>query len=144
MRGGVKRLVALGAVAALTTGCAAAVSEVTGPEKNATYDTIEELREAAVEAGVDCPDWNQTDQMRHAAASGDCSDEVVLSIYSSQGALDNQLEYMIEGREEMEELLGDDTLFDDDEPVLVGPNWIINAPNPEQVQEELGGTLQKW
>ena len=146
----IRHLAALAAAAVLITGCssggaASVIERVSGPEKNATYETIENLRDAAVEAGVMCPDWEQTNNMKFAAASGECSDVTSMSIYSSPGALDNQLEGMVEARELLTELLdGDTSTLDENEPVLVGPNWIINAPNPAAIQQKLGGTLQKW
>ncbi|MFB9309333.1 hypothetical protein BJY17_001205 [Agromyces hippuratus] len=114
----------------LLAGCSAAAQPVPAPEPEpvATYSTVDELREAFVAAGGECPEWVQGDQVTLAAQSGSCSDDTVLSIYT--GATDR------------DEVVGNlKTLLSDDLSLLVGENWIINVPEPELYVDKLGGTV---
>src|SRR5690606_15310930 len=60
-------------------------------EKDANYSTIEEFRDAAIEAGLECPSWAERTGSTYAAAAGDCSDSTVLSIFSSESQRDEQV-----------------------------------------------------
>lgn len=101
-------------------------------EKDANYSTIEEFRDAAIEAGLECPSWAERTGSTYAAAAGDCSDSAVLSIFSSESQRDEQVA-----------VLKSITIKGEGQPLLVGPNWMINGPleDLEAVQPVLGGIV---
>jgi len=119
-----KKLIAIAAVVLLVTGCASQ-SE---PEYPSSYRSVEELKEAFVKAGGECPDWEQTNQVKLAAESGTCSESNVLSIYSSEAVRDEALAAY------KSIALGDSTL-------LVGENWIINDKRVKELDSAIGGTF---
>lgn len=101
----------------------------TTPEEGKSYNSIDELRNDFEAAGGDCPSWVQTDQVTNALQSGECDDSTVLSIYgSTQDTTDQvvQLKEMVQG-------LGMEN------HLLVGPNWIVNSPDFEELQKQMGG-----
>ncbi|TDT31144.1 hypothetical protein [Naumannella halotolerans] len=105
-----------------------------GPEKDATYDSVEALRDAAIEAGYECPNWEQRNQVTAAAQSGSCSTADVFATYLSEAARD-------EAVNNLKAFAAD---FDDmPVTVLAGPNWTINAPDEavHELHEKLGGTV---
>ncbi|WP_407316712.1 hypothetical protein UQW22_10085 [Isoptericola halotolerans] len=107
-------------------------SESTGPavEKNAEYSTVEDFRDAAVLAGLDCPAWEERTGMTHALAAGDCDDETVLSIFDSAAQRDDQAAAL-------------KALSSEPHPLLLGPNWMVNsAPETlDLLQPILGGEV---
>jgi hypothetical protein len=107
------------------------------PSKNLRYDSVVELRDAAVEAGYSCPNWKQDNAVTNAKESGTCTDEDVFSIY----ATDSDLEAQIETTKAADELLREQQIEPD--PTLVGPNWMIKLPSEwvYRVKDALGGEI---
>jgi hypothetical protein len=93
-----------------------------------TYTSVIELRDAAVAAGLPCPHWQQSDVILDASESGDCSGNAVISTYATAARLDRAVERV--------------TSFPGG-VVLVGPNWIINAPQAPKLAKVLGGTVTR-
>lgn len=93
-----------------------------------TFRSVEELRDAFVEAGGECPSWEQSNHIPAAAESGTCSDSNVLSIYTSkdstEAAFDNYK-----------------TIAQPGASLLVGENWIINDEVVKDLDPALGGVL---
>lgn len=134
---------ALGAAVILVSGCApdtpspaATTPTVSSPTpspsytKDARYGSVVELRDALIAAGYKCPSWLQDDRIKLAAESGQCSDADVLSTYATQADLDEYVD-------------GWRSLGLEDNPIVVGPNWVLNLPEEAipQVRERLGGTV---
>lgn len=104
-------------------------------EKDASYGSVMDLRDAAIEAGLPCPNWKQTDVVEGAAESGTCSGDSVLATF----ATDQDLQHALDNLRSMQQLFEKQNLpFN---PVLVGPNWTVNASNSDQLQTVLGGTV---
>lgn len=126
-----------GAALISLAGCSApATAPVAGSDADtpqARYDSVIDLRDAFVEAGGDCPDFKQTNRVTYAAESANCSSETVLSTYLSAEATQKRVD---ESKKAFGSL--------DSSTWLVGENWIVNAPNPESLQDELGGQLISW
>lgn len=131
---GNKKLAALTVAVLLSlsaAGCAATETESPTPTPSPTatglgkVSTIDELRDAFIAEGGVC-NWNQTDVVRDATASGDCSDQTVLSIYADVADRDLVVDRLVS--------FGLDELT-----LLVGDNWIINSPEAESMQPALGG-----
>jgi len=103
--------------------------------KNKTYKSVEALRDAFVDAGHECPAWDQDDRIEAALESGNCSDSVVLSIYVNR-------EEAVAAAEALTSIGAD--MLGEDTRVLVGPNWIINANDEDYatLKSELGGTIE--
>lgn len=123
-------------LAVTLTGCAGTTTpELTPtptPARAVAYDDAAALRDAAVQAGLDCPRWDSLNVITNAASSGHCSDYAVLSTYLTEDAVQSTVIGM-------KRLGGDGSL-------LVGPNWIISE-RPEVVQslkESMGGTVVAW
>lgn len=104
-------------------------------EANASYGTVEQLRDAAVAAGYPCPAWKLENKVTLAAQSGQCSDADVFSTFASSGDLQSQLD-SYKGTDDMLADAGVDV-----DPHLVGPNWIITGPGVDALQGTLGGTV---
>lgn len=117
------------AIALAVTGC----STSSPPESSPTaaplgkVSTIEDLRDAYIEAGGVC-NWDQTDVVTGAVASGNCSDKSVLMLFADSA-----------DRTAAVARMGSMTEFE--KHLLVGENWIINAPDVADVQEKLGGKV---
>jgi ABC-type glycerol-3-phosphate transport system substrate-binding protein len=106
------------------------------PTKNVEYSSVVELRDAFVEAGGECPSWNQSDIILAALESGECDDATVLSIYVDRSeAMDAAA-----GLAAFDEMMGEPS------PVLVGPNWLVNsgqdADELTELKKVLGGTVE--
>lgn len=112
---------------ALLAGCSSPVADDGDPD---TFETVEALRAAYVEAGGNCPEWQQTDAIELAAQSGDCSGDTVLSIYATTADRDEVVGYLTEAMAD----IGGPTL-------LVGKNWMINTPDPAATADALGGQV---
>lgn len=119
------------------TGCSAGTNEAaTGSESStpiARYDSVNDLRDAFVNAGGECPSYEQGNGVKYSAESATCSDSTVLSTYLSSETVQKRVD------ESKTALQGMDS-----STWLVGENWIINAPNPEGLQEKMGGQLISW
>jgi hypothetical protein len=114
----------------LLAGCAATepMSAQEKPEQVATYATVVDLRDAFVEAGGDCPEWEPTNRVALAAESGECSGNTVLSTYASESSRDQVVSDL-------------KSIALDGVNLLVGENWIINTPTPSDYVDTLGGTV---
>jgi len=91
---------------------------------------VVELRKAYVAAGGECPSWDENDAITAAAQSGTCSDEIVLSTYSSDADTRAAISTL--------KSLGAGMI---DATYLEGKNWIVNAPDAAKVRKKMGGTL---
>lgn len=109
------------------TGCSANASEPLPDEAQGLgkITTIDQLVDAAVDAGMVC-NWEQTDVVTDAVASGACSDDTALMMFGDSDATQTRAD----------ELAGIV-----DEPLLVGENWIVNSSMGADLQPELGGEL---
>ncbi len=93
-----------------------------------TYDSIDELREAYEQAGGSCDEWKQSDRVAAALESGDCDSRTVLSTYASSSDASNAAEVLLASSLAAS--------------VLVGENWIINAPGDlDRLSEQIGGEV---
>lgn len=127
-----KRLLAASITALLLTGCAA-TSEPDAPAQEAasypeTYRSVVELKDAFVQAGGDCPSWEQTNQVKTASESGTCSPTNVLSIYTSEAEKEDALELF-------------KSIAQPGAALLVGKNWIINDKSVKEIDPAIGGTF---
>lgn len=139
-----KRIAGLAGAALLLVGCGASAesadpsreaSQIVAPSptpsvvKDARYGSVTELRDALVLAGYPCPEWKQENRVELAAESGECSSADVLSTFATQTDLD---QFVDNWR----------GLGDFSNPILVGPNWVLNIPEDsiDQVRPVLGGT----
>ncbi|MGF3055623.1 hypothetical protein [Microbacterium sp. YY-01] len=106
------------------TGCSVpgGSEEPTGLGK---ITTIDQLVDAAVDAGMVC-NWEQTDKVKDAVASGVCSDTAVLMMFSDSAA----------AQQRADEIMG----FSEN-ALLVGENWVINSTIGAELQSVLGGEL---
>ena len=108
------------AAAVLLAGCGGGTGE---------YATVTDLRDAAIEAGYPCPEWQQSDHVKPALSSGTCSDRDVFAVYPDseavQGVIDGMADYA---------------------PItymLHGDTWAIIGPEDAllALQKRLGGDL---
>jgi hypothetical protein len=106
---------------------ASAGSTAASVQKDATYDNVVALKDAAVAAGLSCTDFKETDDAAEASGSGTCGDAAVLAIYASQADQDKVLEAVKTGTEK--------------QVVLAGPNWTIKYAKAEDLQPTLGGVI---
>lgn len=100
----------------------------TAPPGLGKVSTIEQLRDAFIDAGGVC-NWAQDDGVVDSTASGTCSSTTVLSIYTTTEKRDAVVDRVTS-------LNG---MIDQASTLLVGENWIINSPEAESMQETLGG-----
>jgi PBP1b-binding outer membrane lipoprotein LpoB len=121
-------------LAILLSGCA-----VSAPGASATpaatptteplgrVSIIDEVRDAFIDQGGVC-NWDHSDHVTAATASGKCSDQSVIMLFADQ-----------EDRDSVVGTLQSFKLEDSDLTLLVGENWIINSPEAEEMQATLGG-----
>lgn len=105
----------------------------TGPP---SFASVEELRGAAVQAGVMCVNWVQhqgAEVVGRARESGTCNGEVidVLAIFDSAADRDTT----------MVELQGEAERRSSTLSVLSGPDWILVSPAAPVIARTLGGTM---
>lgn len=100
--------------------------------KDSEYSTIEDLRDAVEGAGVECTAWSERTESMYAAAGADCTSATVLLLFTSTSQRDQQVS-----------VLKGITIDDDGQPLLVGPNWVINSDlaTLEVLQPTLGGII---
>jgi hypothetical protein len=110
---------------------------VTMPPTAQRYPTVEALKDAAVAAGLPCSGWVQDNVVTEAAESGHCTDADVLTTYTT----DADLQAAVENARSMNEMLKENKV--ETTPMLIGPNWIINAPTADKLAPKLGGTVQR-
>lgn len=99
-------------------------------EPQAKYESVDDLKQAFVDAGGECNDWIQDNKVLNSQQSGRCGDFAVLSIYLSQDAVERRVE---ETKNSIFGTVGGDW--------LVGENWIINDKDAAQFQDSLGGNI---
>jgi hypothetical protein len=98
-------------------------------QQTESYDTVTELGDAFEDAGGDCSDFDQTDQILLAKESALCSPSTLISIYASESDRDQMITSL------------KNSLGDTPPHLLVGKNWVINTENPEKYVDELGGKV---
>jgi len=113
----------------LLAGCAAEPESTPTPTSVALgrASTIEQVRDAFIHAGGVC-NWEQTDQVIAATASGECSDSTVIMLFDDRA----DRETVVSG---MQSLRMEDRRL----TLLVGENWVINSAEAEDMQTNLGG-----
>ena len=130
---GMKRLAIALAAAVLVTGCSSQTVGTSTPTPTkigaVKYESLTDLRDAAIKAGYRCVTWTQDNRVTAAAESGSCSDSDVFSIYITEADTSAAATRL--------KAIGGET------HLLVGPNWIINADSTAsvtQLKNALGGT----
>lgn len=129
------------AAALLLAGCGGEADAKDAPKappassELGTISSVIELRDALVAAGYDCPTWTQDNVVKLAAESGSCDDSSVLSTFASEG--DRQAQLDID--KGMSDMLSDADIEED--PTLVGPNWMFKSPEASKYASKLGGTI---
>ncbi len=112
-------------------------SVATSDPAGATYGTVEELKDAAVAAGLKCSTWTLNDPGPNVAGVGECDEmESILAIYLSDDAKQDTVDALVKSCE-MAAGAGLPC-----PPLLVGPDWIINSPQSVELQPALGGVIQ--
>lgn len=136
--------IALVVIGLAVTGCGSSNDDPTAaPVSSATssgpksYSTVASLKDAAVAAGLPCPVWNQDDVVVAAAESGTCGEDTVLSTYATA----DDLQTAIGNLRGMNDLMKANKL--EPVPLLIGANWIINAPDAASLTGALGGTIER-
>lgn len=89
-------------------------------QQSRRFETVLEMRDAYIEAGGDCPEW-ELSTVSLAIGSGSCSGESVLSIYSSRTIADEQNSALKALMLKMVPNAKNHRLT-----LLVGENWILN------------------
>lgn len=99
-------------------------------EKDASYESAEDLRDAVLASGGDCPGETVDGQEGDGELLIRCSDTLTLRLFANE-------EELKVGK------LGFAIGFMDDDSILAGPNWIVQGPTGEldDIQETLGGEL---
>lgn len=118
-----KKGILFGAIvlATLVAGCGA---------EEPRYESVTELRDAAIAAGYECPSWVQSNNVKNASESGTCTDADVFAVYPSSEAVQETV---------------DAAKASFGGVWLVGENWTINAPTVvlPNLQKVLGGTVEE-
>lgn len=109
-------------------------TETRPPADGGTFGTVAELKDAFVEAGGACPEFNQTNRVKLAAESAECSSTAVLSTYLSS----SDISQLIQNKKELTEQLDSSVKTNS---WLVGQNWVINSPETTELREKLGGKV---
>ncbi len=116
-------------VAAATTLCAVAMLTACSGSGASGFESIDELKEAYVNAGAECDEWQLGSQTGSWTAFGNCDlTRATLSIYDST-----------EDRDSMIEQLQDGTSLHSQ--ALVGSNWIITTDTDTSIAEEMGAEV---
>ncbi len=119
----------------LVTGCSDSNQSIeTLKDENNRFESLEELKEAFVEAGGQCWGWRlatHPDELEDTKGKGDCDSKTVLIVYKDY--VDVEQNALIGRRHN--EGLGFKTSY------LFGDNWFINSDQVEAVYPKLGGTL---
>jgi hypothetical protein len=117
------------------TGCSGSnQSKKTLGDKNSRFESLEELKEAFVEAGGQCWGWKlatHPDELLDTIGKGECDSKTVLIVYKDYINVEQE---SINARYHLESL-GFKTSF------LFGGNWFINSDQVEAVYPKMGGTL---
>lgn len=88
----------------------------------ASYDSVVELKDAAVKAGYTCASWKEDDKVTLATESGTCSDADVFTIFDRDST---NLHKQVQTYKEFQQEAASAGI--DPSSILVGPNWIING-----------------
>lgn len=130
------------------SGGAAASPASVSPSTLGEVGTLAELKDAAVAAGYACPNWQQDNVVAKASESGRCSDSDVFSTYLSEAVRDDVVQSLKDMSRDTREMLEDgedvDPALLEEDVLLVGPNWVINAEDAASLQEELGGQVVRY
>lgn len=108
-------------------------SAPTPPANGGTYGSVQELKDAFVEAGGICDSWDQSNHVTKAAESGSCSDQNVMSTYLSKEDITSMISSIKALNEEVD--------YESDAVWLTGENWVINDPAAAELRGKLGGVL---
>lgn len=109
-----------------------------GVQKDATYKTASDLKQAAVKSGYECPEWSDKDTDKSFDAGSCLSDHRdQFRVYPSERAREKDLEGNILGVQMA--IVTSRT----EGALLVGPNWTIYGPKDDvtALKKELGGYL---
>ena len=123
MRKKITAVAALASASILLTGCGPKV------EKDATYETVEDLREAVLEAGLDCPGDTVVEVEDGDGGEIRCTGETTIAVYHDE--------------EDLEAVSLGNIMFTD-RHALRGPNWIISGDDEValgEARDVLGGDL---
>lgn len=130
--------IALAASLPLLQGCATAAAPTSSPGKNAAFDSVVALKNAAVAAGFTCPRWQLNVQSDPSSAVGK---------ESGNCGTGNDLFAVFDGEKQKALMVKTHQYFKDQGqpvgPLLLGPNWGILAPPEEatRLHDALGGDL---
>ena len=116
------------------TSCATSNNATIEIPKKTRFLSLEELKEAFVEAGGQCWGWRlatHPDELEDTIGKGDCDSKTVLIVFKDYIDVE---QHAINGRGHNEGL-GFKTSY------LFGDNWFINSDQVEIVYPKLGGTL---
>ncbi len=116
-------LAVIGILTVIISGCSVA--------PKATYESVNELRLAFVNAGGSCADWIQDNAVVDAIESGTCGPQTVLMVFSTAEEAETRAEYL---RQRM-------SAFGMDVALLLGDNWLVNSAESSLVEPTLGGRL---
>lgn len=123
-----------GTTVGTTATTASATTSTSAPptvESNASYGTVEELYEAVVAAGYDCPQYAERETVTMASEAADCESDTVLLVYPSESTRDDNLDFL-------------KAASSPDNAFLVGPNWIVNSGQEsviDEIRPEMGGVV---
>lgn len=125
-------LVAVLALAACSSPVAATPSVTPTPTAPTSavakkYAAIEDLRDDAGRAGYYCANWQQTNRVQVAVASGTCDDASVFMLFLTEADVSQNVQALKSTKSPIH--------------LLVGPNWILNVPQPESLQARMGGIV---
>lgn len=102
-----------------------------GDDGSQRYDTLTQLRDAAVAAGLECPSW-ETMTRQDGSLRGDCSSTALFVLFSDKGQRDDAVEALREAN---------DFEAAYSYPVLVGENWLVNSSLAPDLQDAMGGEV---
>ena len=127
----------------LALGACSSEETADEPKPGETYGSVEELRDAAIAAGLEeCSEWTKAENSGN-EKGGFCGevkwgevDNIGLFAFSTDAAKQE----FIEAQEFVCSTDAPET--EPCPPKLVGPNWIISASQAEELQPALGGVLQ--
>ncbi|GAA2979349.1 hypothetical protein GCM10010460_13490 [Microbacterium terrae] len=96
------------------------------------YESVTELKDAAVSAGYYCQSWTQNNNVSLASGSGNCSDRDVFSTFANAADVQTQVNKTVKGSKGYAPV-----------HLLIGPNWIINTHQPDlsELARVLGGAV---
>lgn len=87
------------------------------------YSDVLELRDAAMDAGLQCPDWERTSD-----TTGTCSEADVLILSDD---IDAEVDHLMEFAKD----------YGVPVTLLVGDNWVVNSPDAADLKDDLGGEV---